>query len=79
MFDAYRNSSVDEYKEMAGNLKYLPLGDCILFLDQQIERCRQNRISAADDYNERMEVFYIEAEHAYRVFRKFLVDLFATQ
>lgn len=48
------------------NLRYLPIGDVLLYLDVQIARCEASRELAFD---EQMEEFYIEASAAYRQFK----------
>lgn len=58
----------DEPRETvwSANLRYLPIGDVLLFLDAQIARCEASRDLAFD---EQMEEFYIEASAAYRWFK----------
>lgn len=55
------------------DLKYLPFGDVVLLLDDQIRRCNASADLAGD---EELETYYREAEVVYREFKAKIVRMF---
>lgn len=63
-----------DYRTRFGGLRYLPIGDVLLYLDNRIAYCRANRKRADEEY---LEEFYIESEASYRWFKARIKELVA--